>query len=466
MEKKILAEKYILLKNLLRSIQTYSKMEQAVNQYKLFPPEVPSIYYLWSKIQAYFFQYKALPNKTQLWVEFENNLDDFKQSDAENISFFIHNFAFEDALEQKEYVKDLFNKYLTIEAKEVFKSVVNDPTMSLQSSVNQLHELFTDTTIDDPSGESMYTNYKEELDSAKRERTYIEPLDELTLGTAAGELVGIIIPSGGGKSTIGWRLAKERASRQKPTIYMSLEQPRKGDFQIRWHTITTDSHSKYWRNGWDEAPEDLKNKFLESKKIYDPYFKFFDLQNPRVQISSIKHMMSWIKDLEKYQGFSTHTLIIDWWGRLRNKMVASNQFRSEQARRFAQQEWMGELKSYSVALGLHTILFNQLQGAKARSANTRVSQNDGQEDTNWGNMCDLCIVGNKADDNYNYDLYADKFRMGAKGQVRVHLDGVKYNLTTVTNDDDVVPDETQKGSIKKGYDLEDALQNGPQSILG
>jgi len=163
-------------------------------------------------------------------------------------------------------------------------------------------------------------------------------------------------------------------------------------------------------------------------------------------ITSIDSLFKILQDLRD-EGIDVSSMIIDWWGRIRDALIMSlekTNVGDNEIRRLSR-TWLHRMRTLAKENGVKLMIFHQLAGAVAeRSTKHRPSSHSAQEDKNFNNMFDYCFTGGRKDENDEMVLIADKARTGANLEVRLKLNGACCKFEVADNPNDTVSLEEPK----------------------
>ncbi len=286
------------------------------------------------------------------------------------------------------------------------------------------------------------------LDSMQREPIGVSFMDEmLEGGPAPGELIGILAPSGGGKSTFSCMAAASVIGMHKHCYYISTEQKLAGDLSSRFYTLITNNHRNVFSQGWKGVPESVKLMFEERKKELNQYSHFLDATD--TQYKSLEALFSPIRKSRASGEVVPSLIIVDWWGRLSDQIALNNPHLKDSAdKRQFKRNLLHSMKQYAEELHCPIVVLHQLTGqANKKGSKAKISSADAQEDATFNNMFDFCFVfGNRNSDDV-FDISTDKARGQARTSKQQKLDGAYCRIVDATSDYDAQEQDLTASAI-------------------
>jgi RecA/RadA recombinase len=275
------------------------------------------------------------------------------------------------------------------------------------------------------------------LASLQRTSIGVPFMDEmLEGGPAPGELIGILAPSGGGKSTFSCMAASSVIGLHRHCYYLSTEQKLEGDLASRFYTLATGSHRSVFAAGWANVPSNIKLLFAERKADTNKYSHFVDAT--QTQYKSLEALFNPIRKARVSGEIVPALIIVDWWGRLADQIALNNpHVKSEADKRQFRRNLLHNMKQYAEELKCPIIILHQLTGqANKKSSKAKITSADAQEDATFNNMFDFCFVFGNRDSDDVFSITTDKARGQARTSRKQQLDGGHCLLTDVEGDYD------------------------------
>lgn len=276
--------------------------------------------------------------------------------------------------------------------------------------------------------------------------TGFRALDELTAGgLKASEMLGVLAPTGGGKTTFSIQLSNSYVSTGRHVIYGSYEQ---SPIEIRdrvWACgarvpIKSIEGKRFRRPGKEplavDMHPDIQAKVSEIAPSLQTYFHLFDMRGPQAGFGGAEELENVIRD-EINQGRPPSLLVVDWMGLLASN-YADRLMTTGKRRDINLHEVMNQLfaKFVSIKSTYHVniLILQQLSGASAgKSAGSRRTGSDAASCRSFANLLDSCIIiDNIAVKEIGLTSFAQvKGRNDGPSKVNVRLDPQtnSFNLT-------------------------------------
>jgi len=269
------------------------------------------------------------------------------------------------------------------------------------------------------------------LEGMTRSPIGVDALDRmLDGGPAAGELIGYLAPSGGGKSTVGWMAAVATMTQKKRAWYLSTEQRLKGDFSVRVQSLITGESRNAFKHGWKNVPEQIRLKSQEQVTKYEAYSTFLDLTDTEYQ--SVDAVFDPIRKAFN-RGDKPDLIVLDWWGRLNDQINSCNpKITTDPQKRTASRNNLHRLKQIAEDLECPIFVLHQLTGqANKKGSKSKITSADAQEDATFNNMFDFCFVAGNRNGDDVFNLTTDKARGAARTSVDQKLNGAYCRIDDV-----------------------------------
>jgi RecA/RadA recombinase len=336
-------------------------------------------------------------------------------------------------------------------------SFVADNATNLQAcdeAILEAHRESTRNPYKSIEEECIFDNLSYYTSTARRQATGLCFIDKLLGGgLQMGELMAILAPSGGGKTTFAVQISAEMVKRAKHVIYLSTEQQLRGDLATRMLVLATAMERDDFTSAFEDYPEELKQRVMACEGVWRKYFHFIDCggerfdengQKIKEDLSNTDELMQLVAQCrKKFKDEGVGLVILDWWGSLKNQMIRANadKLYNETAIRRSSQQWLQRLSVYVQEMDTNMLLFHQLSGEAAeKSANHKPSSHSAQEDKNFNNYFDFCFTVSQRDEEHRAWLVADKARAVETDATRIKLVGNKC-MWVGANDPDYAPQE-------------------------
>ena len=252
-------------------------------------------------------------------------------------------------------------------------------------------------------------------------------------GAQLGETVGLIAPSGGGKTTIGLQVVERQVYEGRHVIYIATEQKLKGDLSLRTFVLATGMTRADWSCNWRDISPRALELYKKAEAPWRKYFHFYDVS--RIQPTSIDALYAPVQEqIEK--GNQPVYVIIDWWGDVRDALIEALTERqvSEAEIRRRSRGWLKEVVNKASELRIVNFALHQLSGKAARkSAESVQSSHDAQEDSNFNNRMDFAFTFSKKASNGRVLCHVDKARRFRNETFQLKLDGDRCRFSLLND---------------------------------
>ena len=244
-------------------------------------------------------------------------------------------------------------------------------------------------------------------------------------GVAEGEMIGVLGPSGGGKTVLSVSLACEKAKRREHVLLYSYEEPAEGDITERICTYLTGLSIKSFR---DKDLAQLGPVALaaaeEAAERWGKYLTVVDLSRGDAGLGGpdevITHMEQSMRENE-----GAGLIVIDWLGAMVTRYMGMHNLDPKQYGSVAD-KFLDAIGRY---LRMHqstsAVVFQQLRGEVAGASPAyEPTKNDGENWKSFPNKLDACYQLGVMDKTTNVAWFiGDKNRRAPKSKTMVRLDG-------------------------------------------
>lgn len=262
--------------------------------------------------------------------------------------------------------------------------------------------------------------------------TGIRWIDQLSFGGhCAHETVGILGPTGGGKTLTATQFQIAQAWRKNNTLLVLYEQPAEGDVSERlFCQIFNDRDIDFFRNTPPKMwPLKDKQRYRELREQFGQYVHVLDFSKGRQGLNGVTDIADAVHAMED-AGQPPKFLIIDWlWPAVRRYCIAHN-IPLDRMRAHAGQ-FIDALKCLTTTSGdMISFLFHQLNTDTARASPARVpAVTDAYELRDFSFMLDTCyVIGNRDKEKNIMWLATDKNRRGAPSAILGKMDGARGRI--------------------------------------
>lgn len=304
----------------------------------------------------------------------------------------------------------------------------------------KLQELFDKLNVDEmgvADRQTLFDDLEGMLSKTVRFESGLDWFDFLMNGGAqAGEMICIIAPSGGGKSTMAHQFVNAQVEKKKHCAYISGEQKLAGDFALRTAVLATKSTRADWDNkSLDEVDPKLVNRLKKMQPLHQEYYHFFDYS--KKEIASVRTLLEPVYRMVE-EGKKPDYVILDWWGTFLDSYISSTNLTiTGDNKRRLQRLMLKNLTVMASELGCALVIFQQLSGqAAGKGSKAHQSSHDAQEDKNFNNYFDFAITVGTKDENDMVKVMADKARRAANQEIWLKLDGDACRFINADNPDD------------------------------
>lgn len=432
----------------------------------------PDLEFIWTHCLGYYEQYSSMPPELLLSFELKSSYDTWMQRDKFSWAYMsqcVHDlYGLTEDQKTEQYVVDLLNQWKTeATVKQLSEhSRSFDPTN--KSALSEMERLvrtaqapvMTALETEDPFGD--WEEYVQ--DAGELIPTCIPWLDEMLGGGAKkGELLLWLIPQKSGKTTLSMQMVDAMSLAQQPCMYFSFEQAIKGDLAQRSVILGSGWGRSQWeRISWNKdnpaVPADVRERLRTAQERYRKYVRLVNGKSTKSVIASVRDLFDAVQRYEELEGFSPRFLILDWWGRLKDKMtqnLTANRRISDAELRMHQRAWLQELKDLAEKQERIICMFHQMRGAEnAKSASHIGNAATAQEDTNIGNACDMVFVSSKKDRAGNVRHVADVSRTRGNMQKTLFLNAERARLEEMKLENPAMTAENLTESVDFGNEFE------------
>lgn len=330
-------------------------------------------------------------------------------------------------------VKGVINDAIKEDALLQVRSAVgdNDDFSVVSESISQAQTRLSSDVFSALGTETAWSDPATALWQGKREALGCDFIDRvLDGGLAQQDCMLFVAPTGGGKTTLGLQVSSQFVRRSQNVVYLSTEQQQQGDLSLRQFVLGTGRPRSEFRDGWDSVPQETKDLIHRLAPQWINHFHFVDCRRSNRPINSIDDLFVPIDALID-QGKQIDMVILDWWGRLRARLITNAQGSDFQAR-MGTQDWLGDFIDGIKHRNSRLMVLHQMSGeAAGKSTKAKPSTHNAQEDKNLNNLFEFGFGTSPLNSDNQCRINCDKARSTAKGDGWIQLDPQNCRFFTV-----------------------------------
>ena len=355
----------------------------------------------------------------------------------------------------KEYCESVIQETLRENTRESLISLLpaidlgdSDNRDALRVMVDGLLDRSTSTGLAQAAiGSPFQEGYALREKRGKKRPYCLEWLDTMCGGGGAdGDSLLMVIPSGGGKTTIALELAFANALEgHKNAIIFTEQDPFEDpDIQLRQNVLCSQAPRDTWeltREKLQEIPdEDVLSeyegivngiltpsqfsKWDKGKQIWRDNVTILDcVKNP---ITDLRAFLNSLGEIWEQNGESPYLLQMDWLGPLFNSLASSTRIRSDQHFRQLVQDSIQLLKNFATKWCLRLICYHQVAGSQVKQnseGRPTASSFRGAESTMLPYLFTFAMAATTQFADKQFWFVADKMRSAAQGKRRLRMHG-------------------------------------------
>lgn len=280
------------------------------------------------------------------------------------------------------------------------------------------------------------------LQHEERIPTGISFLDRVFCGgIVPGKHVGILGPTGGGKSIIATQFNTNMAFRNIGTCLLQAEQPISNDITQRYLTqLVGCDISEFRFKSYAELSDDIKERLEKLRHLTGLMkavsYAVTDDDGKEYPFHGVVDLKDDIKRVQDELGDKLKFLVIDWLGRFIMQAMSTQNISGNDSRSFQlmASDFMAELNAFSRTLGLTNIYFHQLSNeAKSKGSAHKPAALEADQFRSFANTLEYVAqlgVACRVDPKVPVAWFgADKVRDGIPGQwCVVRINGERMRL--------------------------------------
>jgi len=272
----------------------------------------------------------------------------------------------------------------------------------------------------------------------------VKHIDEMMGGgVARGEMVGLLGPTGGGKTVTAVDVVTEQALRRKHVMYFTFEQELKGDIMQRLMCRMTGFPMSAFRDkSYAELALDVRDAVDRAGQEYGIYLEVVDLSKGGGGTCGPLEMIAEIESSIK-AGRSPQLIVVDWLGASVVRQLASLGLDVDSSYRRIANNTIDTLRMAQKRMGFATLMLHQLSTKMARtSPSKRPAVTDAHEYKSFAFDMDACLcLGCLSPGTRVGYMIIDKSRRGPIDECLVQLDA-EHMLFRRVDASSVVADHT------------------------
>lgn len=249
-------------------------------------------------------------------------------------------------------------------------------------------------------------------------------------GMSPGELLGVLGPTGGGKTVLAVGIACEQTRRKKHVAIFQFEQPTEGDLTERIFSYMLNTDISQFRNkNLKDIDKNLLKQYGEIKEKFGKYLTIVDLSQGSRGQDGANEVIRFLDSLIA-NGECPNVVIIDWLGAMIQRYIAFKNLNTSDYRHIAQQ-FIDVVRQHARTHGYIPVFFHQLNTEAARrSPQVKPVVTDAMEVRSFAFFMDACVcLGTLSKDTRVGWFIADKNRRDNPVELLVKLEGARVRFT-------------------------------------
>lgn len=323
--------------------------------------------------------------------------------------------------------QDMMAKLTKAYSKEDLLKMVNTTASGLESPA-----IGEDTIIESPLLDPVRF-----MPTTIKRPTGVRWIDQLSFGGhSSSEVIGILGPTGGGKTLTATQLQMAQALRKQHALLVLYEQPLEGDVAERLYCqLFNDRDVDFFRNTPPKMwPAEDKKRYQQLGEQFGQYVHVLNFAKGKQGLNGVKDITDAVVALQE-AGKTPTMLIIDWlWPAVRRYCISHN-IALDKMRMWAS-AFIDDLKCLTARTpGMETFLFHQLNTDMSRASPAKLPVvTDAYEMRDISFMLDACyVIGNRDRETNVMWLATDKNRRGAPQSILGKMNGGRGRIEPAPN---------------------------------
>ena len=259
--------------------------------------------------------------------------------------------------------------------------------------------------------------------------------DALVGGRKAGHFMGILAPSGGGKTLLGLETAVRTAEGGEPVVFFSYETPVLDPPELRdrfWACASGVPMKTLAGSSLSDLPKSTQNDISKSVSALDKKIFLYDMSgssknNPNQGCGGVEEIEVFLNNLIEL-GIHPSLVVIDWLGAMVQRYMIGKNLDMTKDKYPTYQRLTHGLRPLSARYNVQVLLTHQLRAeAGSKGVRGQATQYDALDFRSFANYMDGCIVFTKPDIEDRAKVFTDKMR-GDKSERYIQLDGNKGTI--------------------------------------
>lgn len=423
-------ENVLLLGCLVRFEQLLKEADDKCKTYMLFDNlKDPASAMIWETLRATYGRLKQMPPKTMLATDLVAYFEVSKLS--QDMKDTVQGY-FQNMCGMQDLTLEVGRMYLQTALYEAFRvgwrdkmKYINDMDELKQFSKNVGQDIIAIAKREGVKNKPLahperFLVYKE------RTPLGIKFWDTLLAGgVAGGEVIGLLGPTGGGKTVLSIMASCEQALRRKHVLYVTYEEKLEGDIAERIYGYMTQmSVNKFRDKNYDVISDEDKAALADINTKYGQYLTVLDLAQQNHGCGGAAEVIGHIQESIN-AGEKPTLIVLDWLGSMVNRYIAANSVQGENPFRGVAKQFLSELNAFAKDNNIAILIVHQLSTKTARqSPKTEPKVTDADEFKSFSYYMDACFcLGTMSKKEKVAWFIGDKQRRGPMDKCLIKLDG-------------------------------------------